>query len=537
MASFWDDTVQRVRDLWTNTTIAQRILIGGLLVCLTVFLILFLYWLNQPQYAVLYSKLSQEDASRVTEVLDQENISYKLENGGSTILVPQNKKDSLRLKVAGQDVLKGEGVGFEIFNESQIGQTDFVQQVNYQRALQGELSETIGGLPSVESARVHLVMPEKSLFIEQQNPSSASVLLNLKPGADLDQDQVESIVSFVSTAVEDLERESITVADAAGNTLNQPRKEQGTSGWSDSQLEYKSKLENNLEEQIQRLLAPVIGPGKIKARVNTDLDLTQKTIQKDMYDPDSSVVRSEQVSRESQSGRADTEQGTPGPEYQEGEQEGEQEGTGTSQESSRTQKTTNFEIDKEEQKIIVPKGTVERISASVLVDGKYEKGDNGETEFVSRDEQEMQKIRNLVKNAIGFKEDRGDSIEVSSMPFSKPEPVPEPTWGEKMLDYLQRFWKPLLNAIIVLIFLIFVVRPIVLSIIRPRVEEEEGRAEGLPQSEEQRALAGEESEAEVQAKESRKHFDDLQGQAKEIIDSKKDDAMHVIRKWLQEKEE
>ena len=533
MASFWDNIVQRVRDLWTNTTIAQKILIGGLFVCLIVFLILFLYWMNQPQYAVLYSKLSQKDASRVTEILEQENVSYQLKNNGSTVLVPQGKKDSLRLKVAGQDVLKGKSVGFEIFNKSQIGQTDFVQQVNYQRALQGELSKTIGSLPSVESARVHLVLPEKSLFIEQQNPSSASVLLNLKPGAEMEQDQVESIVSFVTTAVEGLKKDSITVSDASGNMLNQPQKGDSTGGWTDTQLEYKSKLENNLEQQIQMLLAPVIGPSKIKATVNTDLDLSKKTIQKEQYDPDSAVVRSEKVSRESQSGSANMEQGSPGPNYQ-GEEQG---GTGTSQQSSRTQKTTNFEINKEEQQIVIPKGTVERISASVLVDGKYEKGDNGETVFKPRGEQEMQKIRNLVKNAIGFKQARGDSIEVSSMPFSKPQPVPEPTWSEKMLDYLQRFWKPLLNAIIVLIFLIFVVRPIVLSIIRPRVEEEEGRAEGLPESEETRALAGEESEAEVQAKESRKHYDDLQGQAKEIIDNKKDDAMHVIRRWLQEKEE
>jgi len=243
MAAFWDNLVQRVRSLWTDTTIAQRILIGGLLVCLTVFLILFLYWLNQPEYGVLYSNLEQKDASRVIEVLKQENVSYKLENGGTTILVPQSQKDSLRLQVAGQDVLKGESVGFEVFNESQIGQTDFVQQVNYQRALQGELSRTIGSMPQVKSARVHLVLPEKSLFIEQQNPSSASVLLNLKPGSELKQDQVDSIVSLVATAVEGLKKESITISDAAGNMLNQPRQEDSPGGWTDNQLEYKKKME------------------------------------------------------------------------------------------------------------------------------------------------------------------------------------------------------------------------------------------------------------------------------------------------------
>ena len=531
MARFWNNAVQRVKSLWTDTTIAQKILMGGLLLCLIVFLILFLYWLNQPKYGVLYSDLSQKDASRVTEILKQENVSYKLKNNGSTVLVPQNKKDSLRLKIAGQDVLKGGAVGFEVFNKSQIGQTDFVQQVNYQRALQGELGKTIGSMPQVESARVHLVLPEKSLFIEQQNPSSASVLLNLKPGAELEQNQVDSIVSLVATAVEGLKKDSITISDSAGNMLNKPQQKGALGGWTDDQLEYKAQMEKSLEQQIVRLLAPVIGPDNIKATVNTDLDLSKRTIQKTNYDPDSAVVRSEQVSRESQQGRANMQQGNPGANYQ-GQGQG---GTGTSQQSSRTQKTTNYEINKEEKQIVVPKGTVERISASVLVDGKYEKGDNGQEVFVARKEQEIEKIRNLVKNAIGFKAERGDSIEVSSMPFSKLKPVPEPTMTEQMLDYLQRFWKPLLNAVIVLIFLLFVVRPIVLSIIRPRVEEE-AREEGLPESEEQRALAGEESEEEMQAKESRKHYDELQSQAKEIIDSNKESAMHVIRKWMQEKE-
>ncbi|MFW6180084.1 MAG: flagellar basal-body MS-ring/collar protein FliF, partial [Desulfohalobiaceae bacterium] len=518
----------KLQELWTKSTIPQRILLGGVLGSLLLVFVLLLYWLNRPQYEVLYSDLSQEDASQVVEELKDQGVDYKLENQGKTILVPSDQVYELRLDVAGKDLMQDSGEGLELFQETQIGQTDFVQQVNYQRALQGELSSTISGMPEVQGARVHLVLPERSLFIEERTPASASVMLRMESGGDLDQSQIQGIVNLVATAVEGLDKENITVADASGNLLSQPQDEDSIQGLTNTQLEYKTKLENALQQRIERMLGPVIGQGRIMARVNADVDFSEKNIFKENFDPDSQVVRSEQKTREQSSGTAGAEEGEVGPEYEEEEQAG----TETNQESSRSQSTTNFEIDKEETNISVPQGQLDRLSAAVVVDGSYEASEEGESEFVPKSQEELQQIESLAKNAIGFDSDRGDSIEVTSMDFGKPEAIPEPGVWDKVLDYAQRFWKPFLNAVIILLFLLLVVRPVVLAIIRPRVSKEEGEeVAGLPGREEPGAL---ESQGELSGRESKKQFDDLKTQAMEIFDKNRQEAMHIVRQWMRE---
>ena len=531
MPRFWESWWQRLRDMWGRTSLAQRILVGGALVTLLLVFVLLIYWMNQTEYGVLYSGMSQKDASSVVDYFKQQNIPYKLANNGSTIKVPKGKVHDLRLQLAGQNVLQGGGVGFEIFSENQIGQTDFVQQVNYQRALQGELARTISAAPIVQSARVHLVLPEKSLFIEEQNPASASVLLNLKKHREMDQKQVKSIVNLVASAVEGLSQANITVTDTAGNLLYEPNQEDGLNGLTDKQLEYKVELERRLVQRIKQLLIPVIGPGKVMAQVNLDLDLSQKTIHKELFDPESSVVRSEQKTRESSSGRANVESGTPGPQYQ-----GEQgQGTGTTRESSRSRQTVNYEINKEEHDIVLPQGGIKQLSAAVLVDGTYKTNKQGNQVFVPRKKSEIEQIQNLVKRAIGFNPKRGDSIEVTSMAFGRPQKMPEPSWWQEVLDYAQNFWKPLLNAVIILLFLLLVVRPIILAIIKPRVtEEEEEAASGLPEAEGREALTEGISEEEIAAREAKKGFEDLKAKAGEIIDKNRDEAMNIIKQWMRE---
>jgi len=531
MARFRDTAAARLQSLWHGSSLPQRVLVGGLLASAIVVFVLLMIWLNQPSYGVLYSKMAQKDASRVLEQLKKQNVPYKLKAGGTTVLVPEKQVYDLRLQLAGENVLQGQGVGFEIFNQSQIGQTDFVQQVNYQRALQGELARTIGELPQVASARVHLVLPEKSLFIEEQNPATASILLNLKSGQELKQAEVESVVNLVKTGVEGLDRQSITVADTRGNLLYQPE-EESFSGLSSKQLEYKANLEKRLQNRIQRMLAPVVGAESILAKVNTELDLSKRTVRKEIYDPDSAVVRSEQKTRESSRGTTRMESGTPGPAYQ-GE-EGTQ-NSGNSRESSRTEKTTNFEINKEERQIVTPEGELDRISVAVVVDGSYSTNESGESVFVPRSEKELDKIRGLVKSAIGFDSARGDSVEVATMPFQRPEPAPEPGLMESVLSSLQRFWKPLLNAVIILLFLFLVVRPIVLALIRPQVSEEGSEAvSGLPEAEERTALEEAESEEDIAAREGKKRFDDLKARAADILEQNRDEGIHIVKQWLYE---
>jgi len=529
MPRFLQNGLHRLKAFWSGSSLPQRALVAGLLASAVLVFILLMVWLNQPTFGVLYSNLAQKDASRVVQMLKKQNVPYKLTSGGTTVLVPEKQIYDLRLQLAGENALQGQGVGFEIFNKSQIGQTDFVQQVNYQRALQGELARTIAELPQVSSARVHLVLPEKSLFIEEQNPATASVLLNLQKGKELAEPEVESIVNVVRSAVEGLTKDSITVADTQGNLLYQPD-EEGFSGLSSKQLEYKSNLERLLQNRIQRMLAPVVGADSILAKVNTELDLSKRTIRKEIYDPDSAVVRSEKKSRERSSGTTRLESGSPGPAYQ-GEQAGQN--SGNSREMSRSQQTTNFEINKEERQVVVPEGQVERISVAVVVDGSYKQNQSGEAVFVPRSQEELDKIRGLVQNAIGYDSARGDSIEVASMPFQRPEAPPEPGLMDSLMKYAQRFWKPLLNAVIVLLFLFLVVRPIVLALIRPQVSEEESaEVSGLPQAEERAALGEADSEEEAAARESKKRFDDLKERAAEIFEQNRDEGIHIVKQWL-----
>ena len=532
MARFWENIVRRLRELWSGSTLAQKILVGGMLAMTLVIVALVLIWLNKTEYGVLYANLSTKDASRVVEVLKSENVSYQLSNQGSTVLVPKDRIYALRLQLAGQDVLKGQGVGFEIFNQTQVGQTDFVQQVNYQRALQGELARTMSSIPAVRAARVHLVLPDESLFIEEQNPASASILLDLEPGEKLQDPQVESVVSLAVMAVEGLGPDNVSVVDTDGTLLYQASQDDSFEGLTTTQLEYKNALESRLQQRIERMLTPVLGMGRILARVNAEIDFSRKTIQKELFDPDSAVVRSEQKTRENSRGSAgaSAEEGSPEAGYR-----GQQTGTGTSQESSRTQSTTNFEINKEEQQIVVPQGQIDTLSAAVIVDGTYTMDQDGNQVFAPRSEKELEQIRSLVMRALGYDSARGDAIEVTSMPFSKPEPIPQPSLVQSALNTAQKFWKPLLNAVIILLFLLLVVRPIVLAILKPRVVEEEApEAAGLPGSREQSALGERPAPEELRAREAKQHFDELKEKAREVVDKNREEALNIVKQWIHE---
>ena len=263
----------------------------------------------------------------------------------------------------------GQGMGFEIFDEIKVGQTDFVQKINYQRALQGELARTIADFPAVERARVHLVIPNRSLFIEEQHDPSASVVIKLADGKKLKNNEVEAIVNLVTMSVEGMKKERITVADTNGKVLFSPSDDASLEGLTTSQLEYKLTMQQNLERRIEEMLFPVIGPGRVIAKVNANLDFSQRRIHKEEYNPDVTVVRSEQRSEETTQGRANTEAGIPEANFR---------GDGiagalSQQQSTRETRTTNFEINKTEQDIVAPLGGVDRLTVAVIVDGTYEK--------------------------------------------------------------------------------------------------------------------------------------------------------------------
>ncbi len=519
----------KLLELWKDSSLSQRILIGGVLGSVLGIIILMTFWLRQEEYALLYSNLYAEDAASVVEILQKDKIPYQLKDNGSSVLVPQDAVYDLRLKIAAAGVLHGQGIGFEIFNENKLGQTEFVQHINYQRALQGELSRTINEIPEVASSRIHLVLPNKSLFIEEQKPPSAAVMLKLKAGRSINTQQVQSIVNLVATAVEGLERKNITVTDNRGRLLYEDR-ESGLAGLTSTQLEYQLGVQKDLETRIEQLLVPVIGPGKVIAKVNADLDFDRRTVRKETYDPKSSVVRSENVSEENSRGKANLSKDIPEMAY-EGEIEGL--GSGSSQEVSRTSALTNYEINKEEQEIVTALGDIRRLSIAVIVDGEHQKGQDGTYAFTPLGEQELANVRQLVSRAVGLDAARGDSIEVSCISFGPPTEDP----ALDMMDRLAHWYevgKPFINSLLIVLVLIFVVRPILMSLLAPKIEEGDDEGlEGLPGEGLDALDSGEMTLDEMQ---TQKRIEDLKALANRLTSQYFEQSLLVIKSWMKEGE-
>ncbi len=530
MPPFLENLKVKVLQIWSDSSVSQRIMVGGLAATMVLIFFLLMYWIGRPDYAVLYDRLTPEDASRVSTILQTGKEPYRLADNGQTILVPADRVHELRLRVAGEGALRGPGLGFELFDDVKLGQTDFIQRINYQRALQGELSRTISEFPEVESARIHLVIPHRSLFIEEQSPPSAAVILAMKQGARLDGRQVQSVVNLVTSSVEGLTSDHITVSDTTGQVLYQPKSSDTLEGMTNTQLEYKLQLEQNLERRISQMLIPLFGHGQVIAKVNTELDFSRRTIVRELFDPDSAVVRSEQKSDETSTGQSNLEAGVPEPQFQ-GDGFA---GQGTYQESARSQSTTNFEINREEQQIVMPLGELQRLSVAVIVDGTYEPVTEGQGHvFVPRNAQELQRIEQLVRNAIGFDGARGDSVEVSSISFGGPEMIPPPSLAEVILDYGRQFGKPILNFLLVLLFLLLVVRPVVMAMIRPRVaEQDEGAVDELEGAEAMALEAAETQESEAVL--AQRRLEELKQATGELFQKNMEQSIQVLKIWLKE---
>lgn len=527
MPPFVTEYMSKFTGFWSNRTASQRILIAGLSVSVVIAFALMIYWMNKPDYKILMTNLYPEDASRVVAMLQAGKETYVLEDNGKTIKVPADRVYDLRLKVAGEGNLHGQGIGFEIFDEVQIGQTDFVQHINYQRALQGELARTITEFPQIEKTRVHLVIPQKSLFIEDQVQPSASIILQIKDEGKMAPNEIQGIVNLVSMAVEGLEPQHITVTDMKGRPLYTPDDDTAGLAMSNTQLEYKAGVEAKMERRIMELLSPAVGPEKVIARVNADCDFSQKTIRKELYDPESAVVRSETRDEESTQGAASLAGGEPDANFR-----GDGfTGTRTTQDSNRESRTTNYEINKQEENIIAPVGELKRLSVAVIVDGTWEKNEEtGESTYVPRSAEEVERIKTLIANAVGFDSVRGDTIEVSNISFGEPALYDADSLMRTMLEYAQRLGKPFLNGLLIFLFLILVVRPVVMALIRPRVAEQEiEEMAGLPGAD---RLALEEEDVDEEAMDTTRRLENAKNHAVQLSDDNLDQAVHLLKSWL-----
>jgi flagellar M-ring protein FliF len=381
------------------------------------------------EWAVLFSNLDREDASAVLAKLKEMKVPYRVEGDGGTIEVPQANVHELRLELAGAGVLRSGGVGFESFDKMRLGATEFEQRVLFRRALEGELARTIDTLSSVQSARVHLVLPERSVFISKSEPSSASVVLKLRSGRALGQSEIAGIVHLVASSVSGLAPERVAVVTTDGAMLHKPRQKGADAAPAIDDDEHEAAartMEATLEERARTMLEKVVGVGRVDVRVRAEIDRARTERVEDRYDPQRSAVRSEERSVERRGQEDVSAAGVPGAESNVPGGNGRARPDGGVDDATlRESYTRNFEVDHVVEKRLVTSGTIRRLTVAVVLDPATRGGP-------SRSKEEIDRIGALVKSAVGADDRRGDLVTVEAIPFSEPEaPVapapPEPT--------------------------------------------------------------------------------------------------------------
>ncbi|MBF0564002.1 MAG: flagellar M-ring protein FliF [Nitrospirae bacterium] len=446
---------------WSKRT--KVIVISTIIVVISSLILLF-SWTQKTDYQVLFSNLTESDAGAIVNKLNEMKVPFKLTV--NSILVPAPKVYELRLQLAAQGLPVGGGIGFEIFDKTDFQTTDFVQKLNYKRALEGELSRTISSLSEIDHTRVHLALPEKSLFVKDKETATASILVKLKPGRSLSQSQVQGIVHLVSSSIEGLNPGDITIVDNNGTMLTRPSDD--VLGLTTTQLEYQKKYEQQVETTIKDILEPVIGKDRVKVKVSADLDFSRTEKTEEKFDPEGSVLRSEQSMKEkSQSGSPG---GVPGVQSNLPGKPGTQ-AQGQQTQSQKESDTTNFEITKVTSHTLMSLGNLRKLSAAVLVDGMYkEKKGSKELTYVPRTDDEIKRYDDLVKKAIGYTQTRGDEVSVVNMPF---EPVAKEEIAPERRDWLKdaamvaKYFAPLIVAIL---FYFFIVRPVIKSLSQESVQ-------------------------------------------------------------------
>ena len=416
---------EQIRNLYKRLNKKQKIVILATIVAIVGFISALIVWnsINNkagvlyPGYAVLFEGVSPEDGALIIQQLQQDKIPYKIPKD-NTILIPQELIYEERMKLASNGIPKSSKVGFEIFDTQDFGATDFDQRIKYLRAIEGELARTIESLSPIQKATVHIAQPEKSVFVSEQTPPTASVVLAFKPAQTLTPKQISGIKNIVSSAIPNLTIENVEVVNEKGEPLSELDELGGARELAAAQLRYKSNFEQSLEEKIINILAPITG-GKegVVAKVTAEFDFAQKESTQEYYDPNN-VVRSEQNLEESREGAKPKEiGGVPGVVSNIGPVQG-LENEDAKEKYEKSQTTTNYEVSKTISNIKGEFATIRRLSAAVVVDGKYQKqlDNNGveQLEYIALNQQEMEQITALVRQAIGYNQQRGDEVSVSN---------------------------------------------------------------------------------------------------------------------------
>lgn len=444
-------------------------------------------WGQAPEYRILYSNLSDRDGGAIIESLQQQNIPYKFTEGGGALMIPANNVYEARLKLAAQGLPKGGTVGFELMENQKFGITQFAEQVNYQRALEGELARSVQSIASVASARVHLAIPKPSVFVKDQQKPSASVVLTLHGGRLLDDAQVSAIVHLISSSVPEMSAKNVTVVDQSG-TLLSALHDPTVNGLDSTQLKYIQQIELNYMRRIEDILTPLLGADNVHAQVTASIDFsrTEQTAEtfKPNLDPKEGTVRSLQ-SVETLNGSGLTASGVPGaltnqppvpataPIVQP--VGGAPAETSPSVSNLHKESTTNYEVDRTISHTMLPVGVIKRLSAAVVVNHRKSVDAKGKVVITPLTDEENAQINALVREAMGFDVNRGDTVNVQAAAFRDDKEVtPEiPFWKQpEMIELGKDISKYLLVAVVALILIFGVLKPAFKPLNKPEEPEE-----------------------------------------------------------------
>jgi flagellar M-ring protein FliF len=555
------DWMNRNPALARLTALPRPVLLGLGAAIVALFVVAAL-WMREPEYRTLFSNVEARDGGAIVSVLNQRNVPYKFADNGATILVPADQVYALRLQLAEQGLPRGGSVGFELLDEPKFGASQFSEQITYQRALEGELARSIEALHPVKSARVHLAIPRQSLFVREREAPTASVLLTLYPSRSLSESQVSAIAWLVSSSVPKLNAESVSIVDQDGHLMSSPG---GEAGMDSTRRNFINDIEQRTAQRILTLLNPIVGPGNVRAQVSAAVDFSQREQTSEVYRPNetpgSAAIRSKQTSDSAQNGMQPP-AGVPGALSNEppanatapiqtaaaapaqgaqaqapGAQQGAaaQAGGPTAingapvagaarqgQGSMRNDATVNYEVDRTISHVKHELGTLQRLSVAVVVNYRDKDGEPAPLESA-----EMDDINALVKQAMGYSADRGDSLSVVNSAFTDQEPKFKPWENPEYRGLALQILKVLL--ILAVLFFIWrsVVRPIVQGFANAQVERAKNEAH-LETMREQRR------QDELRASEMNRYEENLDT-ARQLAQRDPRAVAMVLRSWMDPK--
>ncbi len=452
-----------------QTPVMRNLILGVAAAVVLSIMIGIWLWSQQPDYKVLFSNFNDRDGGAIVASLQQQNIPYKYSETGTAILVPSNQVHDARLRLAAQGLPKGGNVGFELMENQKLGTSQFLEQVNFQRALEGELARSIQTVSAVQSARVHLAIPKSQVFIRDQQKPSASVILNLYPGRSLDQQQVSAMLHLIASSIPDLSAKNVTIVDQNGNLLSDTNKQAANHGLDPNQLKYVQEYQQDLVKRIESLLTPIVGANNVRAEATADIDFSKSEQAAETYrpntPPEGAAIRSQQSSETYNKNTNPS--GIPGALTNQppvpatapivasnATSASNAAATGLTQKDS----TTNYEVDKTIRYTQQAMGGVKRLTVALLVNFKNEYDKNGKATPRPLSDIEKAQITELVKDAIGFNKERGDSINLVNSPFAPPEKeaiVDLPLWKQPDMIQMAKEYGRYLLVLLVLAYLFF----------------------------------------------------------------------------------